>query len=144
MKGEIIMSDKEKFEGFKQELIDENEKKYGQEIRAKYGEATINASNAKISGMSEDKYAHAEQLRHDYEEMLKAALGEGDPASEKAQKACELHKEWLCCFYDKYSLAYHKGLAEMYVTDPRFTAYYDKIAKGSSEFLRKAIMIYSE
>ena len=27
------MSDKEKFEGFKQNMIDENEKKYGEEIR---------------------------------------------------------------------------------------------------------------
>ena len=32
------MSNKEKFQGFKQKLVEENEKKYGQEIREKYGE----------------------------------------------------------------------------------------------------------
>jgi DNA-binding transcriptional MerR regulator len=35
--GRINMSDKEKFEGFKKNMIDENEKKYGKEIREKYG-----------------------------------------------------------------------------------------------------------
>ncbi|MGL5694872.1 MAG: MerR family transcriptional regulator, partial [Peptostreptococcaceae bacterium] len=37
-KGEIEMSNKEKFEGFKQGKIDENEAKYGSEIREKYGD----------------------------------------------------------------------------------------------------------
>jgi len=31
------MTDKEKFEGFKQKMIEENERKYGEEIREKYG-----------------------------------------------------------------------------------------------------------
>lgn len=31
------MSDKEKFEGFKQQKLKENEESYGQEIRQKYG-----------------------------------------------------------------------------------------------------------
>ena len=37
-KGEAIMSDTEKFEDFKQKLIDANEAKYGEEIRKKYGD----------------------------------------------------------------------------------------------------------
>ena len=32
------MSAEEKFEGFKKNIIQENEKKYGKEIREKYGE----------------------------------------------------------------------------------------------------------
>ena len=34
--GKITMTDQEKFEGFKEELVAENEEKYGAEIRAKY------------------------------------------------------------------------------------------------------------
>ncbi|NLY46598.1 MAG: MerR family transcriptional regulator, partial [Tissierella sp.] len=37
LKGETIMSDKEKFEGFKNDLIKKNEEQYGLEIRDKYG-----------------------------------------------------------------------------------------------------------
>ena len=32
------MSDREKFAGFKQKMIEENEEKYGKEIREKYGD----------------------------------------------------------------------------------------------------------
>src|SRR5699024_8478065 len=35
--GGIPMLDKEKFEGFKEKLINDNEQKYGKEIREKYG-----------------------------------------------------------------------------------------------------------
>jgi DNA-binding transcriptional MerR regulator len=144
LKGEITMTDHEKFEGFKQKLIDDNEKLYGAEIRAKYGDDAINSSNAKIKGASREQYEKSEALRRDCERMLKSAFSEGDPSSEAAQKACELHKQWLCCFYDKYDKQYHKGLAQMYVDDSRFTEYYDKIAAGCAEFLRKAIFIYCE
>ena len=37
-RGEIEMVDEEKFEAFKQQLIDENEAKFGGEVRAKYGD----------------------------------------------------------------------------------------------------------
>ena len=43
------MSDKEKFEGFKKKMIDDNEKKYGKEIREKYGNDTVEKSNKKIN-----------------------------------------------------------------------------------------------
>ena len=41
----ISMTDPEKFEGFKQKIIDDNEKKYGKEIRAKYGDEQVDRSN---------------------------------------------------------------------------------------------------
>lgn len=141
-KGEVIMSDTEKFEGFKQKLIDDNEKQYGAEVRAKYGEDAVNGSNAKIKGMSKEQYAEIERLSLELNETLKAAFGQGDPASPLAQKACELHKKWLCFFWASYSKEAHLGVTQMYVDDPRFTAYYDKIAPGCAEFLRDAVLIY--
>jgi hypothetical protein len=42
----------------------------------------------------------------------------------------------------KYSKEYHMGLAEMYVADERFKAYYEKITPGCAEFLRDAINVY--
>lgn len=141
-KGELIMSDNEKFEGFKQKLIDENERSYGDEIRAKYGDDAVNRSNEGIKGMTPEQYAESEKIRQEADETLKSAFETGNPAGELAQKACELHKKWLCFFHDKYSREYHKGLAEMYVTDERFRAYYDKIEAGCAEFLRDAINIY--
>jgi len=144
MKGEIIMTDNEKFEGFNQSLIDENEDKYGSEIRSKYGDAAVNESNSKIKGLTQEQYNESEALRQAYESVLKEALSisNPDPAGEAAQKACDLHRQWLCVFYPGYSKEYHKGLAEMYVADDRFKAHYEKIAPGCAEFLRDAVRIY--
>ena len=138
------MTDKEKFEGFKQKLVDDNEKKYGKEIREKYGEDAVNKSNAKVKGMTTEQYEEIQKLEEQLFNTLKSAMETGDPASQLAQKAAELHKQWLSFYWDQYSKEAHAGLAEMYVTDERFTAYYDKASIGATEFLRNAIVIYTK
>lgn len=142
MKGEMIMSDQEKFEGFLQKQVDHNERQYGEEARAKYGDERINRSNTKVLNMSKEKFIELEMLTEDLNKTLKAAFEQGDPASELAQETCELHKKWLCFYWDDYNKEAHKGVTQMYVDDPRFTAYYDKIAPGCAAFLRDAVAIY--
>lgn len=144
LKGETIMTDIEKFEGLKQSLIDENESKYGLEIREKYGDDLINASYSNIKEMTQQEYEGIEMLTKKINDTIKEAFLIGDPAGEIAQKACDLHKEWLCYYYNNYSKEYHRGLGEMYVSDERFKKYYDNITKGCAEFLRDAINIYCE
>ncbi|MCL1987538.1 MAG: MerR family transcriptional regulator [Firmicutes bacterium] len=144
MRGETIMQDTEKFEGLKKSLIEENEQKYGAEIRQKYGDAAIDQSNAKINGLTQAEYTESERLRCEYEELLVAALKTGNPASELAQKACDLHRQWLSIYYPAYSKQYHAGLAEMYVADERFKEHYEKLGSGCAEFLAAAIKIYVE
>ena len=142
MKGALAMSDAEKFEGFKQTLIAENEQNYGLEICEKYGEKAVDESNAHLKGLTQEQYNEGERLGAEIEEALKAALATGDPAGEDAQRACDLHRQWLCVFYPGYSKEYHMGMGEMYVADERFKVHYDKIAPGCAEFLRDAINVY--
>lgn len=146
LKGENVMSDTEKFEGFKQKMIDDNENEYGKEIREKYGDEIIDASYAKVKGMSQKQWEEAKKLSEQILVTLKKAFEQGDPTSELAQKACDLHRQWLCMFWKEgtYSKEAHKALAEGYVADERFTAYYDKIAPGCTKFLRDAIAVYCE
>ena len=139
MKGETEMTDFEKFEGFKQKLIDDNEQKYGNEIRTKYGDSTIDHSNAKVKSMTKEQYAEVERLTSELNDTLKTAVKQGDPHGELAKQAFELHKRWLCFFWDKYSKEAHIGVSQMYVDDPRFTEYYDKISPGCAVFLRDAV-----
>ncbi len=143
-KGETMMSDQEKFDGFIQKLVADNEAQYGPEIREKYGDDTVDRSNAKVRGMSRAQYAQVERLSEELNKTLKAAFEQGDPASALAQKACALHKKWLCFFWDHYSKEAHVGVAQMYVDDPRFTVYYDKISPGCAAFLRDAVRIYCQ
>jgi DNA-binding transcriptional MerR regulator len=141
--GRIKMSDKEKFEGFKKNMIEENEKKYGKEIREKYGDEAINKSNKKLKGMTQEEYDNITKLGTEVTETLSAAFNTGDPAGELAQKAADLHRKWLSFYWDSYSKEAHAGLAQMYVDDERFTAYYDKEVHGTAEFLRDAVLIYT-
>lgn len=141
--GRITMTDKEKFEGFKQKLIDDNETKYGKEIREKYGDEIVNTSNAKLKNMSEEEYEKVMCLANEVTATLAEAVKTGDPASDIAQKAADLHKQWLTYYWSKYSKEAHAGLAQMYVDDERFKAYYDEKQPGAAEFLRDAIHIYT-
>lgn len=139
-KGEIEMSDKEKFEGLKKGLVEENEKKYGKEIRGKYGEETIDEGNRKIMNLSKEEYDKMQAMTEEILEKLKAAVTEGKDYKEEAGKEIAfLHKEWLGFFWSTYSVAAHHGVAQMYVADERFTAYYDKDQPGCAEFLKNAI-----
>jgi DNA-binding transcriptional MerR regulator len=141
--GRITMSNKEKFEGFKKKMVEENEKKYGKEIREKYGKDKVEASNAKVMNMTEEQYQEVTALAEQVHTTLAEAFKTGDPAGELAQKAANLHKQWLTYYWKEYSKEAHAGLAQMYVDDERFTAYYDKEQPGTAEFLRDAILIYT-
>ena len=143
MKGEITMTETEKFEGFKRNLVNENERKYGAEIREKYGDDAVDESNANLTGLTREQFDESERLRLKLEDTLKAAFETGNPDGEQAQQACDLHRQWLTVFYPKYSKEYHRGLGAMYVADERFRANYDKLGAGCTEFLRDAINIYT-
>jgi DNA-binding transcriptional MerR regulator len=141
--GKAAMSDKQKFEGFKQKLIDDNERKYGEEIRAKYGSEQVEKTYGKIKGMTEQQHAENEQLAADIHANLAQAYATGDPAGELAQKTADLHRQWLSFYWDSYSKEAHAGVAQMYVDDERFAAYYDKHQPGGAKFLRDAVLIYT-
>ena len=141
--GKIMMMDNEKFEGFKKELIEQNETKYGQEMRQRYGNEAVDRSNKKIKGMTKGEYAAAQKLSEDVNAAIKKAFESGNPKGDLALHACELHKQWLALYWDNYSKEAHMALAQMYVDDPRFRAYYDGIMLGCAEFLRDAMREYT-
>ena len=125
------------------QLVWDNEQNYGWEIRPKYGGEAVRRSNARLKNLTKAQYDKLEALTQELNRSLKAALTQGDPGGELAQKACALHKQWLSFYWDQYSPAAHIGVAQMYVDDPRFSAYYDAIAPGCAVFLRDAIRIFA-
>ena len=143
-KGKYIMNDTEKFEGFKQEMIESNDVHYGQEIREKYGTDTIEASYQKIKNMTNAQHLELERLSQELAEALKTAVSDGNPSSDAARHVCHLHKEWLSFYWPTYTPEAHRNLAQMYVDDERFTQHYDKIVPGGAVFLRDALNIYCQ
>ena len=142
IKGGITMANKDKFDAFKRNLVEQNKEKYGKEIVEKYGQEAVDKTHDIILAMTEKEYNDVEALGEDINKALAIAFEKGDPASNEAQAVCQLHKKWLTFYWGKYSPEMHAGVAEMYVCDERFKAYYDKIAPGCAEFLRDAIKIF--
>ena len=67
------------------------------------------------------------------------AMDAGEPPTSKAaMEAAELHRASMQRFYDcGYEM--HRNLADLYVSDPRFTATYDEIRPGMAHYVRDAI-----
>ena len=141
--GECEMSDMEKFEGFKREMIAENERKYGQEARALYGEAVVERSNRKVMNMSKQEMDRQTAMAEEIHALLSRAMDAGDPAGALGQQAAALHGEWLCAYWPEYDPQTHANLAQMYVADERFKQYYDSHRPGAAEFLRDAVLVYT-
>ena len=143
MEGEKVMTNEQKFEAFKNKMIEDNDKQYGEEIRGKYGEEQVLASYGKLKNMTEEQYESVNQLEQMLFERLKEAMVGGDASAEVAMEVAELHKRWLSFYWAKYTPQAHAGLAQMYLHDERFTAYYDdRVGKGATQFLHDAILEY--
>lgn len=133
------MSDEEKFEGFKKDLIEKNEQTYGEEIRKVYGDEKVDASQAKLMRMSEESFSEFDLLGKQILQKLEEAEKTGDPSSEAAQQVARMHKQWLLYTWPSYTKEAHENLAQMYVDDPRFGEHY----QGRAAFLRDAIHIFT-
>lgn len=141
----VQMSDNEKFTGFKEEKIAENEANYGEEIREAYGKEAVEAANQKFRGLTEEQYKKMEGVEQRLFKKLSIAMEAGDPTGPEALQAAELHREWLEFTWPAYSKEAHVGLAEMYVQDERFAAYYENnIMEGAAHFLRDSIRHYTK
>lgn len=143
-KGEIEMTNKEKFEGLKKEKLKKNEERYGEEIRNKYGEKTINEANKKFLNMSEEDFNEMSRTEESLFNGLLEVYETQDMESEVAREVYENHKKWLSFTWPSYSKEAHIGLAEMYVADERFAKYYnDKAGKKVVNILRDIINKYA-
>ncbi|MGC4018425.1 MAG: MerR family transcriptional regulator [Muricomes sp.] len=145
MKGEIAMSNEERFESFKKDLVQKNEEMYGEEIREKYGAEEVEAVNQEMLNMSEEYYQNLQYVGEIIKKSLEEAVQTGaDPKEEFGRNITELHKEWLCMTWKQYTPDAHKAMAQMYESDPRFAQYYDETVQGCAHFLNSAVDYWAD
>ena len=102
----------------------------------------MDKSNLKLLNMTKEQYEDLESLTRELtspECRFQNRRSCGRTCSEGA----DLHRQWLSFYWDDYSKEAHAGVAQLYVDDERFTAYYDKEQPGTAAFLRDAILIYT-
>ncbi|RAU92376.1 MerR family transcriptional regulator [Paenibacillus sp. YN15] len=137
-KGEIHMSDKEKFAGF--DFTKGN--LYEKEARQRWGDEAVNRSNAQLGAMSKEEQEKLGQEMNDIYFKL-ADLRQLPPESEEAQAAIKLWWEYLNRM-GSYSYEAFKNLGQMYVDDERFTKNIDKFGEGLALFMRDAMAVFAD
>lgn len=138
LEGGNKVANKNDFDLLKEQALKENEAQYGDEIREKYGDVIIDEANQKFSSITQ---AEAENIQL-VEARLLQNLSEylKKPTTELAEVIFSDHKQWLASYLPHYELKIHQEIAAMYLTDERFTAYYDqKSGIGATEALVKII-----
>ena len=58
------------------------------------------------------------------------------PSGEEGREITALHRRWLTLTGTVYDASKHRGIAQLYAADERFTAYYDGAVPGCARFLR--------
>ena len=138
-KGEITMTQKDKFSGF-----DFSNNPYEEEARRLWGDEMIDKNNARIDAMTEKE---RQGLSGGMDELFQklAQVRHEKPDSEKAQEAMAyMYKYFNSNFGINYTPEMFKGLGEMYVCDTRFAENIDKYGEGLSLFLKEAMGIFAD
>lgn len=137
MEGKRNMETEEYFDGWKEEKQPEFEK----EIREKYGEQAFDGVIDWQSYTKEQQAAIIAEGQANTQAM--ADLMDHSPDSSEVQAVVARWHNHLKYFYDP-SIERMRGLGQMYVDDPRFTAGYEKVRKGLSLFMKQAIDVYCD
>jgi DNA-binding transcriptional MerR regulator len=113
---------------------------YEEEVERRWSGPALDESRRRTAGYTKEEWItvrdDAEAIAKRFAELSKAGI---DPRSEEAMAVAESHRLHIERFYP-CSHEMHMGLGEMYVQDPRFTAYWDKYAYDLAPFVNAAIV----
>lgn len=133
----ISLNPEEMFEVFG----DEDPTQYAEETEQRWGETdAYKQSQRRVSSYTKNDWLRIKEERADVERRLAAVLASGAPAdSDQAMDAAEAHRLQIDRWFYETSYEMHRGLGDMYIADPRFTAHYENVAVGLAQYVRDAI-----
>ncbi len=98
-------------------------------------------SRRRTSGYSKADWQRMRTESAEVEARLLAAYRSGAPPdSVEAMDAAEAHRLNITAWFYDCSRVMHRGLAQMYVTDERFTAHFDDQVPGLAQYVHDAVM----
>lgn len=120
---------------------DEDVKEYQEEVKQRWGDTdAYKQSMARTSKMTKAQMDELKQKGKAHTQALADNMYKGIDHPD-VQALIKKSHEGVNFFYD-CSLEMFRNLGNMYVDDPRFTAYYEKFAPGLAVFVRDAINFY--
>lgn len=133
----INLTPEEKFEVFG----DFDPDAYAEEARERWDGTSAYAESARrVAGYTKDDWLRIQRESADLLERFIAALESGVPATSPAAMAlAEEHRQQISRYFYECSYEIQLGLAEMYLADPRFRAFYDDRRPGLAQYVHDAI-----
>lgn len=129
----------------KKEQLTKNEKTYGKEIREKYGNKKVEHSNKNFMKLSEEDFQNMQATESQLFQLLSEVVKTKNLDSQSAKSVYKNHKDWLAFSWKSDTPEAHIGLAEMYVSDQRFSDYYNvKVGAEATTTLRDIIVKYAK
>ena len=135
---EVGLSDKELYKGFDQTKID----RWNREVDEKYDPVKVAESRRNVGKMSKDKFNQVQ------EEGSRVTLAiaekmELEPSAPEIMALIKEHHAWIENFYVCPAEMY-KGLGQLYVENPEFTEFYEKIKPGLAAFMCEAMGYFAD
>ena len=138
----INLTPKEMFDLFG----DDDPSKYAQEAEERWGHTdAYKQSQQRARGYTKADWQRLGAEAAAVEERLIELMRAGVPATdERAKAAAEAHRQQISRNFYDCSYEMHRGLADMYMADPRFTKYYEGKAEGLAAYVADAIRANAE
>jgi DNA-binding transcriptional MerR regulator len=133
------MDDQELYGSFTKDEMDQ----YAAEAKERWGHTeAYRQSQERTKHFTKDDWKKLKDGMDAFMKKIVATMDKG-PKSPEFQKLISEHYNNLRMFY-KPNLKMYRGLAEMYVADPRFTAYYENYAPGLAKVMKEAMIAYCD
>lgn len=129
-----------------QEIIDAlggfDPSQYEDEVSERWGDTEAYEQSAAVtSRYTADDWRAVRAEADEIVRRLADALAAGSAADGvEAMDAAEAHRQHISSRFYECSRQMHAGLGEMYVADPRFTAYWEDVAPGLAAYARDAFV----
>ncbi|MGE5507014.1 MAG: MerR family transcriptional regulator [Chitinophagales bacterium] len=140
LEGKKAMDKREMFEAFDDSKLEE----YKREARERWG----GTKEYEESERRAASYSKADWDRIQAEaERITAALGElvdRDPGDPEVQALIDQHFHHINDNFYTVKPEVYRGLADLYVSDERFTAYYERVRPGLAQFMHEAMNVYCD
>ncbi|MFG2036739.1 TipAS antibiotic-recognition domain-containing protein [Dactylosporangium sp. NPDC048998] len=114
---------------------------HADEARERWGDTdAYRQSTRRAASYTKDDWARIKGEAAENTAAFVAAFTGGVAASDpRAMDLAEAHRQHIARWFYDCSVEAHRGLGDMYVADPRFTANYDTEHPGLAQYIRDAI-----
>lgn len=133
------MPGNEMFEAFDRSQME----KYKQETRERFNPELVKESEERTAAYTEQQWIAIQTEQSEIYAAI-ADLLSCAPGDEQVQTLINRHYQSINRYFYTCTLDVYAGLADLYVGDQRFKAFFEKVRPGLASFIREAMLVYCQ